>query len=155
MKMSEAETLDWASLGQTRVGEVEAPKGLPDGHYSAIITGNGKVDNVGKNKTLVITFPIRLNEPMTDVDEEAFAASDGLSGRSDELSFYLTPKSLYRFTEFGKAMGATDDMSIPEMAEYLATCGNEFVVTGSTQTSARGRQYFNIDDPIPLSAFQG
>jgi len=153
--MADTETLDWASLGQTRVGEVEAPKGIPDGHYSAIIVGNGKTDNVGQNKTLIINFPIRLNEPLTDVDSEAFAASDGLEGRKDELTFWLTPKALYRFTEFGKAMGASEDMTVQEMAEYLATCGNEFAVTAKNAVSKNGKPYLQIDDPIPLSAFQG
>lgn len=152
--MTEA-ALNWGDLASTRVGEIEPPKGIPEGHYTAIITGAGKTDNVGQNKTLVIQFPIRLNEPLSDVDTEAFAASDGFDKDGYELGFYLTPKSLYRFTEFGKAMGASDDMSIPEMAEYLATCGNEFAVTASQGTSKKGRHFLQIDDPIPLDQFQG
>lgn len=149
------EALNWNDLADTRVGEVEPPKGLPDGHYAAIITGAGKTDNVGQNKTLLINFPVRLNEPMDDVDSQAFADSDGLEGREDELTFWLTPKSLYRFTEFGKALGASDEMSIPELAEYLATCGEQFVVEGKNATSKNGKPYFSIDNPIPMSAFQG
>ena len=146
--------LDWNSLAQTKVGEVEPPKSIPNGHYSALITGAGKVDNVGQNKTLAITFPIRLNEPMTDVDSEEFAASDGFNSKGYELTFYLTPNSLYRFTEFGRALGASEDMSIPEMAEYLATSGEEFVVEVGRGTSKKGREFMTIDNPIPLSQFQ-
>lgn len=146
--------MNWGDLANTRVGEIEPPKSIPDGHYSALIVGSGKTDNVGQNKTLALTYPIRLNEPMEDVDKEAFAASDGFSDKY-ELTFYLTPKSLYRFTEFGKAMGGSDDMNVQELAEFLATCGEEFVVTASTGTSKKGREYLQIDDPIPLSAFQG
>jgi hypothetical protein len=133
--------LNWGDLASTRVGEIEPPKGIPDGHYSGIITGAGKIDNVGQNKTLLIEFPMRLNEPLSDVDEEAFAESDGFDKDGYSLGFYLTPKSLYRFTEFGKAMGGSDDMSIPELAEYLASCGNEFCVTASHGVSKKGRSF--------------
>lgn len=155
--MSDQEVLNWNDLANTRVGEVEPPKGIPDGHYSAIITGAAKVDNVGQKKTLCATFPCRLNEPMSDVDAEAFAASDGFKKDGYELQFYLTPASLYRFTEFGKAMGGSDDMSVQELAEYLASCGNEFVVTAKQQQSKSNanRSFLVLDDPIPLSAFNG
>lgn len=149
------DTLNWNDLANTKIGEVEPPKGIPEGHYSALITGIGKVENKGQKKTLCITFPIRLNEPMSDVDSEAFAASDGFRDNGYELQFWLTPNSLYRFTEFGKAMGASEDQSIPEMAEYLATCGEEFVVTVKNEASQKdaNRTFMRIDDPIPLSAF--
>jgi hypothetical protein len=145
--------LNWSELGNTRVGEVEPPKQIPVGHYSSVITGAGKVDNVGQNKTLCITYPIRLNEPMSDVDADEFAASDGFSKGGYELSFYLTPASLYRYTEFGKALGASDDMSVPEMSEFLANCGEEFVVEVSLGTSKKGRQFLQIDNPISMAAY--
>lgn len=150
----QAATLNWSDLASTRVGEVEPPKFIPDGHYQALITGAGKVDNRGKNKTLVITFPIRLTEPLSDVDEEAFAQSDGFKANGYELDFWLTPASLYRFTEFGKALGASEDMSIPEMAEFLANSGEPFAVQVSSGVSDKtNRPYLNIDNPIPLSEY--
>lgn len=152
--MPEAQSaLNWSDLAQTRVGEVEPPKFIPDGHYQSLITGAGKVDNRGKNKTLVITFPIKLTEPLSDVDDEAFAASDGFKASGYELDFWLTPASLYRFTEFGKALGASEDMSIPEMAEFLANCGEPFCVEVSSGISEKNRPYLNIDNPTPLSEY--
>lgn len=152
-----AEVLNWNDLANIRVGEVEPPKGIPDGHYSALIVGNAKIENKGQKKTLCATFPIRLNEPLSDVDEEAFAESDGFRKDGYELQFWLTPSSLYRFTEFGKAMGGSDDATVQELAEYLADCGEAFVVTVKHEASQKdpSRQFMRIDDPIPLSAFQG
>lgn len=147
------EALNWADLANTRVDEVEPPKGIPNGHYSGVITGPGKTDNVGQNKTLVIVFPVRLNEAMSDVDEEAFAASDGFKKSGYEINFYLTPASLYRFTEFGKGMGASGDMSVQEMAEYLATCGNEFVVEAKEVETKRGGKFLSLDNPVPLTTY--
>jgi len=126
-------------------------------YKSRLIIGTGKVENKGQKKTLCCTFPIRLNEPLNDVDAEAFAASDGFRKDGYELQFWLTPASLYRFTEFGKAMGASDDMTVQDMAEYLASCGNEFVVTAKSEASQKdpNRSFLRIDDPIPLSQFNG
>jgi hypothetical protein len=145
--------LNWSDLANTRVGEVEPPKQIPPGHYSAVITGPAKIDNVGQNKTLCATFPIRLNEPMSDVDADEFDASDGFSKNGYELTFYLTPASLYRFTEFVKALDGSDDMTVQEGAEHLATCGEEFVVEATMGTSRKGRQFLQIDNPISMAAY--
>ena len=153
--MSEQETLNWNDLATTRVGDVEPPKMIPPGHYQAVITGPAKVENKGQKKTLCATFPIRLSEPLTDVDAEAFAESDGFSPKGYELQFWLTPNSLFRFTEFGKALGCSDEASVPEMAEYLATAGEAFAVTVKHGTSQAGRSFLQIDDPIALSQYQG
>ena len=55
-------------------------------------------------------------------------------------------------------MGSSDEMSVQEQAEYLADCGNEFVVTVKQEASQKpgdNRTFLRIDDPIPLSAFNG
>jgi hypothetical protein len=150
------EALNWSELTNTRVGEVEPPKGIPDGHYGALITGIGNVENKGQKKTLCITFPLKLTEALEDVDREEFAASDGFRDSGYELQFWITPASLYRFTEFGKGMGASDEMSIPEMAEYLATCGEQLVVEVRNEPSQKdpSRSFMRIDNPVPLSAYQ-
>lgn len=154
---TEQAPLNWNDLANTRVDEVEPPKIIPPGHYQAIITGAGKVDNKGKNKTLVITYPMKLIEPLTDVDAEAFAASDGLKPDGYELNFWLTPASLYRFTEFGKALGASGDLSVPEMGEYLATCGEAFAISATHRTDDKNpkRVFLQLDNPIALSEYQG
>jgi hypothetical protein len=144
--------MNWNDLAGTRVGEVEPPKHIPGGHYMSLIVGAGKVENKGKNKTLVITYPIKLTEPLEDVDMEAFQASDGFKDGYD-LSFWLTPASLYRFTEFGKALGASDDLSVPEMAEYLATCGEAFVIQAKQEADEKNpkRIYLRFDNPTSLA----
>jgi hypothetical protein len=147
--------MNWNDLAGTRVGEVEPPKHIPNGHYQGLIVGAGKVENKGQKKTLVITYPIKLQEPLADVDMEAFEGSDGFKD-GYELQFWLTPASLYRFTDFGKALGASDDLSVPEMAEYLATCGEAFVIQASTQADDKNpkRQYLRLDNPISLAEYE-
>ena len=150
-----AGAMRWGDLAQTKVGDVEAPKSIPDGHYMALITGRGEVGNRGKKKNLRIAYPMKLTEPMDDVDSDDFAASDGFKD-SYILEFWLTADSLYRFTDFGKGMGASEDYSVPEMAEWLASCGEPFVIKATNEPSSRNpeRSFLNLDDPIPLSIFQ-
>ena len=147
--------MNWNDLAGTRVGEVEPPKLIPPGHYEALITGVGKVENKGKNKTLVITYPIKLTEPLEDVDREAFDASDGFKDGYD-LAFWLTPASLYRFTDFTKALGASDDLSVPEAAEFLATCGEAFVIQAKQEADEKNpkRVYLRLDNPISLAEYE-
>jgi hypothetical protein len=146
--------MNWNDLANTRVDEVEPPKLIPPGHYQGLITGVGKVENKGKNKTLVITYPMKLTEPQSDVDREAFEASDGFKDSYD-LQFWLTPASLYRFTEFGIALGAAGDYSVPEMAEFLATCGEAFIVQVKQEADEKNpkRVYLRVDNPISLAEF--
>ena len=94
---------------------------------------------------------------MDDVDADEFQASDGFNAKGYNLDFWLTPASLYRFTEFGKAMGGTDDMTVLELAEYLATCGEALVVAVGHRPDEKNpeRVYLDIDNPVPLSAYQG
>lgn len=152
------EKLNWSDLAQTRVGDVEAPPLLPAGHYQALITGQPKADKSSKKQTLYYEFPVRLTEPMDDVDQDALEAAGGLNGKNGEhkLTFYLSPKSLFMFTEFGQGMGASDDLNIPEMAAWLAECGEPLVVTGKHEPNERNpeRPFFRIDGAIPLSKFQ-
>lgn len=149
--------LNWNELANTRVGEVEPPKLIPVGHYQALITGPGKVENKGKKNTLVITFPMKLTEALNDVDAEAFAASDGFKPDGYDLQFWLTPASLYRFTEFGKALGASEDQSIPEMAEFLATCGEAFVIEARHEPNEKNPKqvFLRLDNPVGLSEYAG
>lgn len=147
--------LNWNDLANTRVGEVEPPKLIPVGHYQGHIKGAVKVENKGKKKTLCATFPIVLTEPLSDVDEEAFSESDGFRKDGYELQFWLTPASLFRFTEFGKALGASEDMSIPEMAEFLADCGESFAIQASHRQDEQhpNRVYLDLDNPIALADY--
>jgi hypothetical protein len=149
--------MNWNDLANTRVGEVEPPKLLPAGHYAAIITGPGKVENKGQKQTLCVTYPIQLTEPLADVDAEAFASSDGFKQGGYELNFWITPNSLFRFTEFGKALGASDDLSVPEMSEHISSSGEAFAIRVKHEPAKDNpsRVFIRLEVPIALSVFQG
>ena len=153
--MSDNETLSWSALANTRVGDVVPPKNIPDGHYMAVITGAPKVENKGQKKTLNASFPLRLTEPMDDVDADAFTASDGFKAGGYNLDFWLTPNSLFMYTGFAESMGAPAEASIPESAEYLASCGEPLVVKVRNDPNPNNPQqtFLRIENPMSLAAF--
>lgn len=149
------EKLSFADLASTRVGDVQPPKAIPDGHYVGVITGKGKIEEAGKKKNLAATFPVRLQEPLDDVDAEALAASDGFQGKDYRVTWWLTPAALFMFTEFGKAMGASDESTVIEMAEHIAQSGEPIVFQVKTGAGENGRPGFtNLDNPMPLAQYQ-
>lgn len=146
--------MQWSDLANTKVGEVEKPKLIPEGHYVGNITGAPKVGNVGQKQNLAAQYPVRLSEPLDDVDAEAFAESSGFSQQGYNFTFWLTPDALWRFTDFGKALNASDEMSVPEMAEMIATSGEPIVFKVTQGTSKKGAPIVNLDEAIPLSLYQ-
>lgn len=149
-----SESLDWNELANTTLDEVERPKAIPIGHYVGVISGAGVPGKRGQNQTSIIDFPVRLTEPTSDVDQEAFEASSGFRSSGYKVTFWMTPAALYRYTEFAKGMGAPGGISIPEAAEYLATCGEPFVVSVTNREDGKGGVFVDLDDPVPLSVFQ-
>lgn len=149
-----SEALNWGDLANTRVGDVERPPLKPAGHYTAIIKGRGEASNSKKKGTLMITFPITVQEPMDDVDAEELADAGGCPF-DGQVTFFLTPNSLYRFTEFGKGLGASDDLNVMELAEWLADSGEPFVVEARHETSDNNpdRTFMRLDNPTPLSQY--
>lgn len=148
---------NWSDLGNTAIGDVTAPVNLPVGHYLAVFNGRPKLDKTKKG-TLFAEFPIRLTEPMNDVDEEALGSSAGLGPRNkDSLTFYVTAASLYRLTDFGKAGGASDDMTVPELCEWIGEQDAEIVVEVSEQPNEKNpqRPHMRIDNAVWKGAYEG
>lgn len=114
------------------------------------------MDNSSQKGTLFIEFPVQVQEAMDDVDSDELAAAGGANFKGN-VTFWLTSASMWRFKEFAKGMGASDEMNIAETAEYLATCGEPLVVEGRHEPDKKnpeGPPFFRIENPVPLSAWQ-
>jgi hypothetical protein len=118
---------NFAELAQVRVGEVERPKPVPEGHYSAVITGPMK-EHKAKSGNFAMRFPFKLSAPGDDVDTDDLQAMGGLPDKEYTIDFWMSPDARWRFTEFGKSMGASDDLNLIELAEHVATCGEPFTI---------------------------
>jgi hypothetical protein len=150
------EKLDWNTLAQTKVNEVERPPLRPQGHYVGVISGKGETGESSKKGTLFVTFPVQISEALDDVDADELQVSGGANFKG-EITFWLSPKALWMFTEFGKGMGASDELNVLELAEWLGDCGEQIVFQGTHEPNERNpdRPFFRLQNPTPLSSFQG
>lgn len=154
--MATEEKMDWERLAQTRTGDVERPPLKPQGHYVGVISGRGETGESTKKGTLYVTFPVQVQEALADVDEEEIEAAGGANYTS-EVTFWLSAKALWMFTEFGKGMGASDELNVLELAEWLGDCGEQIVFQGSHEPNERNpeRPFFRLQNPVPLALFKG
>lgn len=144
----------FAELAQVQVGTIERPKPLPEGHYQAVITGPAK-EHIAKSKNLALRFPFKVVAAGEDVDAEALEAAGGLPDKEYYIDFWMSPDARWRFTEFGKAIGAVNDsMNLMEAAEAVAGCGTPFLIQakqemgGDESTPADQRPVFTrFDNP--------
>lgn len=150
------EKFSWNDLASTKVGEVERPPLRPQGHYVGVITGRPETGESSRKGTLFATFPVQVNEALDDVDADELSAAGGASFKG-EITFWLSPKALWMFTEFGKQMGASDELNVMELAEWLAECGEPIVFNGTHEPNEKNpeRPFFRLQNPVPLASFQG
>lgn len=148
--------VNFADLANTKVGDVEAPKALPPGHYAAIITGP-MTERRAQSGNLGAQFPVKLVEALDDVDQEELAEIGGIPEKTYPLTFWLGANSLFILTNFGQAMGHSSDMNVVELIEALGQGGQEFVVSVSREQSEKDpeRFYNNLDNAVARDAYQG
>lgn len=149
------ETLNWESLAQTSVGDVERPPLRPVGHYVALFAGRAEQGASSKKGTLFLKYPTTVQSALDDVDVAELEAAGGASFKG-EVVFWISPNALWRFTDFAKGMGASDEMNVLEAAEYLAGCGEPFVVEARHEENDKnpGNFFLRLDNPIPLSVWE-
>lgn len=143
---------NFADLANVKVGEVEAPKPLPNGHYKAMFTGLMK-PHKAKSGNQAMRFPFKLVEAGEDVDADELANAGGLPDKEFTYDFWMSPDARYRFTDFGKAMGHTDDLNLLELAEALATSGDPFLIEAKQEPNQNDPSKFftRFDNPAPCA----
>ncbi len=141
---------NFADLAQVKVGEVERPKALPEGHYLAKITGPMTQHKAQKSGNVAMRFPCQILGPGDDVDAAEYQAAAGDKDKTFNLDFWMSPDARYRFTDFAKAQGASDEMNLIETAEWLVGDGNKpFLITNKHRIDQDNPEnvYNNFDNP--------
>lgn len=143
---------NFADLANVKVGDVEAPKPIPNGHYKAIFTGPYK-PHKAKSGNQAMRFPFKLVEAGDDVDAEELAAAGGLPQKEFTHDFWMSPDARYRFTDFGKAMGHSDQLNLLELAEALGTSGDPFMIEARQEQNQNDptKSYTRFDNPTPCA----
>lgn len=146
--------MDWSTLSQTKLGEVEQPPLKPVGHYVALFSGKAELGSSAKKGTLFAKFPIQVTEALADVDQEELTASGGLPIKGD-VTFWFSEKSLWMFTDFAKGMGISDDLGITDSIEELPNLGEPFVVEAKHEPNDRNpdRPWLRFENPVPMSVW--
>src|SRR5207253_10121319 len=83
-----------------------------------------------KSGNIAMRFPCKVLGPGDDVDADEYRQAAGDKEPKFNMDFWMSPDARYRFTDFGKSMGASDDLNLLELAEFLVGEGNKpFTVT--------------------------
>lgn len=142
----------FSDLANTKLGEVEPPKNVPTGHYQAIFTGMWK-EHKAKSGNTAARFPMKLVAPGDDVDAEELSAAGGIPDKNYTFDFWMSPDALYRFTDFAKAMGHSDQLGLVEALEAVATSGDPFLIEVTHQPDQNNPEkvYMRFDNPTPIA----
>jgi hypothetical protein len=147
-----SEQANWSDLANTKVGEVERPKPIPTGHYICAFSGPMK-QHKAKSGNLAMRFVFKVQGPTEDVDQTALEAAGGIPDKEMTLDFWMSPDARWRFTDFAKAQGASDELSLLETAEWLVTEGNKPFLLEATHSpnekDPEAPPFVRWDNPAP------
>lgn len=140
----------FAELANVKVGEVERPKPIPVGHYSAQFTGPAK-EHKARSGNVALRFPFKLTGALDDVDTDDLETAGGVPEKEFALDFWMSPDARYRFTEFAKAMGVSEELNLIEAAEAVIGAG-PFQIEAKQETDEKDPEkvYTRFDNPAPL-----
>jgi hypothetical protein len=107
-----------------------------------------------KSGNSAMRFPFKLLEGGPDVDAQELAkivAEAPLGEKDYNLDFWMSVDARYRFTDFGKAMGHSDDLTLLELAEQLATAGEPFMIEVKHEPNEDPTKppFMRFDNPAP------
>jgi len=137
------------SILDTPADEVERPKPLPAGTYTAIVRGLPEYGESTKKKTPFVKFALALISADEDVDEdeltELLTNKDGevipLTEKSISSTYYTTPDALFRLTDFLEHCGIeSEGKTVRQMIDETPNC--EVKIKVAHRPSEDGQQIF-------------
>lgn len=112
--------VDFTSLLEKKLDDVEAPALLPQGSYVMIVAGY-RTGESAKKKTPYVEFDLKISSAMDDVDQEELAKVKNLQDKTLKTQFYLNEDALFRLKDFCKKTGVpTEGKSFTEILSEIA-----------------------------------
>lgn len=112
--------VDFTSLLEKRLDDVEAPALLPQGSYIMTIAGY-RTGESAKKKTPYVEFDLKISSAMDNVDQEELAKVKNLQDKTLKTQFYLNEDALFRLKDFCKKTGVpTEGKSFTEILSEIA-----------------------------------
>lgn len=140
--MSKAQA-NFESILDMPATDVERPKPLPAGTYFGVVQGLYEQGESAQKKTPFVRFTLAVQSVGDDVDEDEIKAfgEEGVVGKTIKSTYYTTPDSLFRLTDFIEACGIElDGKSIRAALDETPNCSIGFNV--SHRASQDGTQVF-------------
>lgn len=147
--------VNFADLANTAVGDVAPPPKMPDGHYMGIVSGP-MAEHKAKSGNVAMRFPVKLIEPLDDVDAEELAEAGGVPDKTFNLDFWMSPDARFIFTEFVKGMGVPENLNLIEAAEWLVNENEQFVVRVKSEQDQNNpdRWYTRIEGALSTASYE-
>jgi hypothetical protein len=139
----------FASILDTRSGDIERPKPLPAGSYICLVVGQPRSDKASTG-TEFLEFTFKILQPLEDVDEDAFKEMKGI-GKTFTNRYYVTEEAKWRLKAFldDCAVG-DDDMSLAERIAEIN--GSKVIATlGHTSTQDGSGVFARVRSTAPVS----
>nr|DAE38375.1 MAG TPA: Protein of unknown function (DUF669) [Caudoviricetes sp.] len=112
--------VDFTSLLEKKLDDVEAPALLPQGSYIMTLAGY-RTGESAKKKTPYVEFDLKISSAMDDVDQEELAKVKNLQDKTLKTQFYLNEDALFRLKDFCKKTGVpTEGKSFTEILSEIA-----------------------------------
>jgi hypothetical protein len=116
--MAKAQTTpNFGALLDTPSSEVERPKPLPAGSYTAVVHGLPRYDKSTKKQTEFVEFTLNLLAAGDDVDEGELKEMGGFAGKTMRATYYITDTALWRLKDFLDHLGIEDEGSLRQRIE--------------------------------------
>lgn len=112
--------VDFTSLLEKKLDDVEAPALLPQGSYIMTVAGY-RTGESAKKKTPYVEFDLKISSAMDDVDQEELAKVKNLQDKTLKTQFYLNEDALFRLKDFCKKTSVpTEGKSFTEILSEIA-----------------------------------
>jgi hypothetical protein len=116
---------------------LEAPKPIPVGTYLALISGPEVYSKVGANQTDMVSWPVKLMAPQSDVDmaalNEALSLKDGTTKSLGDIKMkfdqFLTEASAFMVRDFLKNTLGIDETGKSLRQMISEALGKQMIVT--------------------------
>lgn len=113
----------FTSLLSKPASEIERPKPLPQGSYTAVVAGMPRFDKSRKKQTDFAEFTLNLLAAGEDVDADELKEAGGIEGKSIKATYYITENSLFMLKEFLQSCGIEEEgKSLQQMIDETPNC---------------------------------
>lgn len=138
--------VDFSSILNKKVNEVEAPVQLPVGSYLLQVL-QYTFGTSQKQQTPYIKFEFGVVSANEDVDPEQLAKVKNLQERRLNATFYITEDSLFRIKDFCEKCGldVSGDQTLNEMIPQTIGTQVNGILKAEQATDGSGREFIRLN----------